>query len=145
MAALRIRGPTHEAKRDALLARVAGVAPGATVFFDARKAPPGLLGFPNRHGVDVRYCRSREADDAILEEVKEARAPGALLVVTNDAEVRGRAGQIGAQAMGVREFFGPRTPPKAPPPRKPPRKGPRFTPGDFGLPDTVDLKNPKIE
>jgi len=146
MGALRIRGPTHEAKRDTLVARVAGVAPGAVVFFDARKAPPGLLGLPNRFGVDVRYCRAREADDAIIEAVRDADAPEGLLVVTNDSAVRRTCVQLGARAMGVREFFGPRAPSHTPAPRaRMPRTVPRFTPRDFGLPDFVDLKKTKLD
>jgi predicted RNA-binding protein with PIN domain len=143
MGALNVGGKTHEARRRNLLRRVAEVAPQATVFFDARRAPPGL-DTGSELGVSVRYCRGREADAEILEIVRASAAPGQITVVTNDREVAGKASQLGARALGVREFFGPRSPVRPPAPGRPPRK-PEFTPQDFGLPDEIDLSDPDGE
>ncbi|MHC4548281.1 MAG: NYN domain-containing protein [Planctomycetota bacterium] len=139
LGALRVRAETHEAMRETLLRRVAAASPQATVFFDA----PGSSAPGRRFGVQVRYCR--DADAAILEAVREAEAPGRLVVVTDDREVAGRAAQLGAQVMNVAQFFGP---PEATAPtgrRRPPPARPRFTPRDFGLPDEVDLSDPDLD
>jgi predicted RNA-binding protein with PIN domain len=143
LAALRVGGKTHEAQRRNLLRRVAEVAPQAMVFFDARRAPAGIMDAMSELGVSVRYCRGREADVAILEIVRAAAAPGQIVVVTNDREVAGKATQLGAQALAVKDFLGPRSPLPSPG-RKPPKK-PEFTPQDFGLPDEVDLSDPDGE
>ena len=146
LGALRIRAKTHEAARQALLRRVAGVAPHATVFFDAREAPRDLAESRCEQGVDVYYCRRREADQAILDEVRASDDARELIVVTNDREVAGRAAQLGARAVGVAEFLGPAD--RAPEPgerRRPLRNFPRFTPRDFGLPDEVDLSDPDLD
>jgi len=145
MAALRVRGPSHEARRRALLRRVAAVAPHATVYFDARQAPSELLEVFAEHGLHVVYCRGREADDAIIERVRHAASPGRYVVVTNDREVAGRCRQLGAQASGVVEFFGPgpveRVEGAARAPSAARLRG-HWKPGDFGLPDEVDLERP---
>ena len=146
MGALRVRGETHEARRRELLRRVASVAPRATVFFDASRAPAGILMAYSEQGLHVVYCRDREADAAILERVRDAAVPARLVVISNDREVTGRAAQLGAQTSGVREFFGPgpiapvEGAARAPGPRRLPRI--RFKPSDFGLPDSVDLDDP---
>jgi len=146
LAALRIRASSHEAQRRALLRHVATVAPQATVFFDAREAPPDAGPVGSELGIRVRYCREQEADAFILEEVRDAPAPGRVLVVTNDRELAGRARHLGAQASSVQEFFGSGpAPPERPRRRKPPSVHPRFTPQDFGLPDEVDLEDPDLD
>jgi len=144
MAALKVGGKTHEAQRKNLLRRVADAAPQATVFFDARRAPVGIPETLSERGVTVRYCRNLEADAAILGMVRAAAAPGQLVVVTNDREVAGRAAQLGAQAMSVADFFGPKKPMRPESRRRPPRKKPDFTPADFGLPDEIDLSDPDL-
>ena len=145
MAALRVRGVNHEAQRRALLRRVAAVSPHATVYFDARHAPADLLEVFAEHGLHVVYCRGAEADDAIVERVRNASAPGRYVVVTNDREVAGRCRQLGAQASGVVEFFGPgpieRVEGAAGAPSFARLRG-HWTPGDFGLPEEVDLEHP---
>jgi predicted RNA-binding protein with PIN domain len=143
MGALKVGGKNHEARRRNLLRRVAQLAPQATVFFDASRAPAGTMDTLSELGVTVRYCRDMEADAAILRTVRSAAAPGQLIVVTNDREVAGRAAQLGARALRVEEFFGPRSPLPSPG-RRPPKK-PEFTPGDFGLPDEIDLSDPDGE
>ncbi len=144
MAALKVGGKTHEEKRRNLLRRVAEAAPQTTtVFFDARRAPAGIMETMSELGVTVRYCRAMEADHAILGTVKNAAAPGQIIVVTNDREVAGKATQLGARALSVQDFFGPRSP-LAPPGRRPPKK-PEFTAKDFGLPEEIDLSDPDGE
>jgi len=156
LAALGIRGRTHEEARGVLLRRVAASGRAAIVFFDARNAPPGVPSSTREYGVHVRYCRFREADAAIIEAVRGADEPGALVVVTNDREVAGRCAQLGARASGVEAFFGggggknrrarggDADPPPRPPPR-PPRGRVHFKPEDFGLPDFVDLEDPDLD
>lgn len=143
IAALKVGGKTHEEKRRNLLRRVAELAPQATVFFDARRAPAGVMDTMSEAGVTVRYCRGDEADKAIVETVRRAGAPGQIIVVTNDREVAGRATQLGARALAVQDFFGPQGPLK-PPGRRPPKK-PEFTAKDFGLPEEIDLSDPDGE
>jgi predicted RNA-binding protein with PIN domain len=140
MGALKVGGKTHEEKRRNLLRRVAEIAPQATVFFDAARAPAGTMETLAELGVTVRYCRNMEADAAILGTVRATAAPGQLIVVTNDREVAGRATQLGARALRIEEFFGPRSPLPRPGQRPPPK--PEFTPQDFGLPDEIDLSDP---
>jgi len=146
LGALRIRAKTHEAARQALLRRVAVVAPRATVFFDAREAPRDLPESGCEQGVDVYYCRRREADQAILDEVRAADDSRDLIVVTNDREVAGRATQLGARAVGVTEFLGAADGgPRMGEVRRLPQIHPRLTPQDFGLPDEVDLSDPDLD
>jgi predicted RNA-binding protein with PIN domain len=140
MGALKVGGKTHEEKRRNLLRRVSALAPQATVFFDAQRAPAGTMETMSELGVTVRYCRTTEADHAIIGAVRNAGAPGQIIVVTNDREVAGKATQLGARALSVQDFFGPRSP-LAPPGRRPPKK-PEFTAKDFGLPDEIDLSDP---
>ena len=149
MGALGTSGKTHEARRRSLLRCVGALAARSTVFFDARGAPAPSIGMGDRTselGIDVVYCRRREADALILDEVRDADAPGRLIVVTNDREVAGRAAQLGARAVGVQEYFGTRKEeePEATP-RRLPNIHPRLTPKDFGLPDEVDLDDPDID
>ena len=128
----------HEAARSELVLRVAEEGAEAEVFFDARSAPKGLPEAGREHGVVVRFCRRGPADEAILARL---RAGGAreFLVVTDDRELAGRARQLGAGTKAVREFFTER----APPPAEEKRPGGRdFAPGDFGLPEQVNLKRP---
>ncbi len=141
MAALKVGGKTHEDRRRNLLRRVAETAPQAMVFFDARRAPVGIMDAMSELGVSVRYCRGREADIAILDIVRAAAAPAQIIVVTNDREVAGKATQLGARALAVKDFFGPRSP--LPRPGQRPPKKPEFTPQDFGFTsDEVDLSDP---
>ena len=142
LAALRIKGTSHEEQRLALLRIVSVRAPRAVVYFDARDAPKDIVSPSSQQGVRVVYCRHREADDAILEEVRDS--DDAILVVTNDRELAGIAAQHGAKRMAVRDFF--KAPvdvfqyPEDPPPTLKGRW--RFEPKDFGLPDIIDLDNP---
>jgi hypothetical protein len=142
MYALGVSGNNHEARRMALLRRVSAVAPEAVVYFDARNASPDQ-GFDRTReaGMRVKYCRTREADAAILEAVKEDSQPGRIIVVTRDREVAGRCAQLGARPISPTDFLAQTEEPDV---AEPTRKFPtmRFTPADFGLPDYVDLDDP---
>ncbi|MFQ5844238.1 MAG: NYN domain-containing protein [Planctomycetota bacterium] len=139
---LGLGGEEHETARRSVLRRVRAVAPDATVFFDARHAPSGVPHTAREAGLRVVYCQGREADAEIIERVRESGRPHRLLVVTDDRELAGRVRQLGARPVAVREFFGPDAPPRSGEPR-PPIDLPRFEPGDFGLPDEVDLGDPE--
>ena len=65
LGALRIRAPSHEAKRDALLARVAAVSREATVFFDAVAVLLGTMWW-NVRRFNRALCRSPVSDWAFL-------------------------------------------------------------------------------
>jgi len=147
LGALDIHGRTHEERRHALMSRVAGLAPGATVFFDARRAPEGLFEREALHGVLAIYCREREADDFILDAVRDSANPSQVTVVTNDRQIVGIARQHGAKAVAVQEFFRERRQsPGASPTtlQKARRRYVKFSfdAEDFGLPDEIDLANP---
>jgi predicted RNA-binding protein with PIN domain len=147
LGALDIRGRTHEERRHALMSRVAGLAPGATVFFDAGRAPEGLFEREALHGILAVYCREREADDFIIDAVRDAANPAQITVVTNDRQIAGTARQHGAKSVAVEEFFRERrsAPGSSPTVLKQPRRRYvkfSFDPSDFGLPDEVDLANP---
>ena len=131
---LRIRGEDHAAQRQELLRRVRALAPGATVYFDARgrtgPRPPRRC---TEGGLRVVYCSDREADEAIIEAVRNTASPQDLLVVTDDREVMGRAAQLGAKTRTVRKFFAARGNDD----RGGRPAGPLMSPDDFGLPDVV--------
>jgi len=91
--------------------------------------------------VRVVFSRSREADDAIVDAVRDAAQPGRLLVVTDDLELARRVGQLGARTARVRSFFAGESEPAAEGPEKPSGAG-GFTAADFGLPDEIDLDRP---
>lgn len=132
---LRLAGAPVETLRERLVARVRAAAPrGATVFFDGHPSS-GAFGGTEDRGVTVRYSGDREADEAIVEHVREARHPRRLVVVTDDLELARRAEQIGASSMRVAQFFADVSAPEAP--EKPVSGG--FCAADFGLPDEIDL------
>jgi len=143
LGALDVRGRTHEQQREALLMRVASLAADAVVYFDASRAPKGLLDREARHGVLAIYCRDRHADEHILDAVRGAADAQQLIVVSNDREDAGKAKQQGAKVLRIQEFFG--ETPRAEPEKPRPRLDIRFEPSDFGLPDEVDLSDPDFE
>src|SRR5512144_360434 len=71
-----------------------------TVFFDGddsgRTMPP--------RGVRVRYSAPLSTDDAILDHVRGAAAPGEIIVVTNDQGLASRCRGAGAKTMDWRQF-----------------------------------------
>jgi (2Fe-2S) ferredoxin len=140
---LDLTGATPEAARERLLALVAARTRDATVFFDAQGAPLLAPSIQRQGGLDVRYARGGEADALILAFVRDARNPGALLVVSDDRELCGRARQLGASTTGVREYFGESSGASPAPLRGGRRPAePPLTAADFGLPATVDLSRP---
>ncbi len=73
-----------------------------TVVFDGRpfelEAPDGVeVLFASRRGRDA-------ADDDIAELVRAHAAPAELRVVTSDAELSRRVGELGAEVVGARSF-----------------------------------------
>lgn len=98
----------HEADRGALIRqvreRVRRMRPGATVFFDGHP-PPGEFAVGQARGVRVVFSLDREADEAIVDAVRDADDPGRVLVVTDDLELERRVKQLGAISSRVRAFF----------------------------------------
>lgn len=142
---LGIQGSVADRRR-ALLLRVARVTREATVFFDAQGASLSAPSVDREGGLEVRYCRAREADEEILAFVRGAPNPGALLVVTEDRELAGRVRQCGARSAGMDAFFA-RTGEPAPDVPGGAGGGPTtgrherpLTAADFGLPPVIDLR-----
>jgi hypothetical protein len=132
----------HEADRGALVAdvreRVRRLTPGATVFFDGH--PPGAeFAASQARGVRVVFSMHREADEAIVDAVRDADQAGRVLVVTDDLELARRVGQLGARSTRVRSFFARAAGRVAEETDEKPADSGGYTPADFGLPDEIDL------
>jgi (2Fe-2S) ferredoxin len=139
---LGITAADDEGRRRTLLHRVARLTSDATVFFDARGAPLLAPAVDREGNLEVRFSRARAADEDIVAFVRAAANPGALLVVTDDRELAGRARQAGAKSTGVAEFFaaGGAPPGEEPRAREASSAGGRpLTAADFGLPPVIDL------
>jgi hypothetical protein len=134
----------HEADRGALVAdvreRVRRLTPGATVFFDGHP-PGGEFAASQARGVRVVFSLHREADDAIVDAVRDADQAGRVLVVTDDLELARRVTQLGAKTTRVRTFFARGADRVAEDADEKPEDSGGFTPADFGLPDHVDLND----
>jgi len=134
----------HEADRGALVAdvrdRVRLLTPGATVFFDGHP-PGGEFAASQSRGVRVVFSLSREADDAIVDAVRDQDQAGRVLVVTDDLELSRRVAQLGAKTTRVRTFFARAAGRVAEDVDEKPSDSGGFTPSDFGLPDHVDLND----
>jgi hypothetical protein len=114
----------------------------AHVVFDARKGG-ARAGSDGKDGPVSWSYADGSADDAIVDIVRrnEASHDGRdIVVVTDDRELRGRAKQVGARALRVREWFD-RVGAPAPerdlpqPGRSPGLRAKDFGAGDFGLPE----------
>jgi len=84
------------------LAGFAAAEGPVTVVFDGR---PFELEAPD--GIDVVFASRRgrnAADDDIAELVRRDAAPADLKVVTSDADLSRRVGELGAQVMGAASF-----------------------------------------
>jgi hypothetical protein len=105
---LGVDAGNHEADRGALVRefreRVRRMRPGATVFFDGHP-PPGEFAVGQARGVRVVFSLHREADDAIVDAVRDADEPRRVLVITDDLELARRVAQLGATTARVRAFF----------------------------------------
>jgi predicted RNA-binding protein with PIN domain len=105
---LGVDAGNHEADRGTLIRevreRVRRMRPGATVFFDGHP-PPGEFAVGEARGVRVVFSLHREADDAIVDAVRDAAEPTRVLVVTDDLGLARRVGQLGATTARVRAFF----------------------------------------
>lgn len=143
---LGIDAGNHEADRGALIAdvreRVRKLTPGATVFFDGHP-PGGEFASSQARGVQVVFSLSREADDSIVDAVRDADQTGRILVVTDDLELARRVAQLGAKTTRVRKFFSRGAPPDEDPSEKPTDSG-GFTAADFGLPEVIDLDDRRL-
>jgi len=135
---LGIRSSSHEADRRELLIRVRDADPEAIVYFDARHAPRGLPATSREEGIRVVWCRRREADREILDHIRDADRPSEITVVTDDREVAGGAGQLGAGSLRVSAFFGGGSEEK----REEKDAPGGFRPEDFDLPGLVNLDHP---
>ena len=102
------------APRSALIGRLRGAVPGSIaidVVFDG-PASPGLHGERIATGLRVRYGGRRTADAVLLSMVEEIRAndgplaTAAILVVTDDADLRRRLRSKGARVAGTSWLLG---------------------------------------
>ena len=105
---------TSPAPRSALIGRLRGAVPGSIaidVVFDG-PASPGLTGERIATGLRVRYGGRRSADAVLLSMVEEIRAndgplaTAAILVVTDDADLRRRLRSMGARTAGTSWLLG---------------------------------------
>lgn len=99
---------TLEQSRDKLLSAVTALDVPVRVFFDASKAG-GHGGGPGSHAspstkVTPRFIRDGSADDAMVDALRGV-PKGSVTLVTDDRELRGRARQLGANALGVSKFL----------------------------------------
>lgn len=69
---------------------------GATIVFDGSTVPPGI-GRPRKQRVKVLYSKDETADDHIVA-LLEKLPPTPVVLATNDKELQGRAGALGATA-----------------------------------------------
>jgi len=140
---LRLAGAS-EAVCEQVVTRVRGAAPrGATVFFDGHPGS-GAFGGTEHRGVTLRFSGGAEADQGIVDHVRQAKRPRAITVVTDDLELARRVEQLGASSLRVRQFFADLpyfSAVREPPPDSKSAPG-GFTAADFGLPEAVDSDRP---
>ena len=98
----------------ALIGRLRGIIPAdiaIELIFDG-PADRGLRGERIASGMRVRYSGPRSADELIMSLVQEIRATDgpaetdAVLVITDDRELRGRLGARGARSAGATWLIG---------------------------------------
>lgn len=124
--------------------RATGIADGRVhLVFDTGEAGRTLAGAHGRDGaITWSYARG-SADEEIVRIVRQhdgRDGDGAITVVTDDRELRGRAAQLGARVVRVHDWFDARPAAPAGGDRPGPKVGPPLTPADFGLTDApIDL------
>jgi len=101
--ARRTSRPTEE-DRAALVAeiveRLRRSKASAVLFFDGAGVRNSTLG-----SLSIRGCAESSADEAMLREVKRARAPQEIVVVTADRELSQRARDLGAKTTLPEDFW----------------------------------------
>lgn len=106
------------AERERLLARAARFDdPSAEIWVVFDGPRPAPVGSPLRPGMQVVFAPS--ADAWLLRSVRQARDPGALVLVTADRKLADRARHRGARVAAPRDFLercGPPEPPEGSPP-----------------------------
>lgn len=111
----------------------------AHLVFDTAEAGRSLAGTHGRDGEVTWSYAAGSADEEILRLVREHAGGrgGAVAVVTDDRELRGRAGQLGATPLRLREWFDAHDRAVE---RRSSATGPPMTAADFGLPsESIDL------
>jgi hypothetical protein len=94
----------YEADRGALVADVRRRTRKGVVFFDGWP-PPGEFVESAARGVRVVFSKGREADDEIVDAVRDADDPRRVLVVTDDVPLGRRAAQLGAKHLRISGYF----------------------------------------
>ncbi len=103
-----LAGKSLEAGRETLvqwieLYRPQGSAQNSvTIIFDGR---PGMSGFPRSSNVKVLFTEEESADEKIKRMVNRAANPKAVVVVTNDKDIRLHVRPLGAKILTVEEFL----------------------------------------
>ena len=102
----RVRGgPATGEDRAALVAEIADrlrrTRASAVLFFDGS----GDGGATSLGPLTVRYAGRASADDAIVSELRRAKAPADVVVVTADRDLASRARDAGARALDPDAFW----------------------------------------
>jgi hypothetical protein len=120
-------------------------ASGATahLVFDTAHGGRQRAGTHGRDGPVSWSYADGSADEEIVRLVREHEGHhggGAISVVTDDRELRGRAAQLGAQVLRIHEWFSSSAEKGVTIDRRPSLDGPPLTAADFGLTtDAIDL------
>jgi rRNA-processing protein FCF1 len=126
--------------------RLHGAGPlRAHLVFDTTPTGRVRAGTHGRDGAVSWSYADGSADEEILRIVRENDARDddrRIVVVTDDRELRGRARQLGAPTLSVREWFSAKD---AEEERRSAKAGPPLTAADFGLPDAIDLGTTRPE
>ncbi len=127
--------------REKLLRAVVPSGMPTRIYFDAsrdRSSNDARLASPSTKVTPV-FVRSGSADDAMIADLRKVTAANVTLV-TDDRELRGRARQVGANALGIEKFLERIDVANAPPP---PPRSPSQTPPSHSPADDPDDDRPK--
>jgi hypothetical protein len=120
-------------------------ATGATahLVFDTAHGGRQRAGTHGKDGAVSWSYADGSADEEIVRLVREHtghHGGGAISVVTDDRELRGRAAQLGAEVLRVHDWFSSTSEKGSAPDRRSSLDGPPLTAADFGLTtDAIDL------